>query len=102
MKRRIVLPIASECDVASATAQEALTPRDSFGSASESVEVAANPAVLAAPYAGPSAIPAATVEGPEILIPGAVGIVQGPDASVGTPVSADGASITHEFRIAHC
>ena len=102
MKRRMVLPIAIGCYVASATAQKAATPRDSFGSASYSVEVAANPAEPAAPYAGLSTIPAATVEGSETLLPRAVGIGQGPDPSVLTPVGAGGASIIHEFRIAHC
>ena len=44
MKKLIVLSVAIVCCTATAKPQEALTPRDSFWSASDLVEVAANPA----------------------------------------------------------
>jgi hypothetical protein len=44
MKKLIVLSVAIVCSTATAKPQEALTPRDSFWSASDLVEVAANPA----------------------------------------------------------
>jgi Domain of unknown function (DUF4384) len=48
MKKLTVLFIAIACCAVSATAQEALTPRDSFWSASDLVDVAPNPAAQAA------------------------------------------------------
>jgi hypothetical protein len=48
MKKLIVMCVAIGCCVVSATAQEALTPRDSFWSASDLVDVAANPAAQTA------------------------------------------------------
>jgi Domain of unknown function (DUF4384) len=48
MKKLIVLCIAIGCCAVRATAQEALTPRDSFWSANDLVDVAPNPAAQAA------------------------------------------------------
>jgi hypothetical protein len=54
MKKLMVLSIAIGCCGITATAQEALTPRDSFWSASDLVEVAPNPATQTPSQAKPA------------------------------------------------
>jgi len=64
MKKLIVLTLAIGCCAGTAKAQETLTPRDAFWSASDLVEVAANPAAQTASLVKPasSAQPKKTTE----------------------------------------